>query len=149
MDSITTNEILGEGGPNPSNAAFEAKIRKSYFSWAAGYLVPQGKANVVKWSNQKGTKSEYFSDEAMIRLQMVSQSTHPLENITDVVFHQALVLESTMSRLKVNMGAQIMEECQYFYSWEGSVRDLFLPSLIMDLCNQVGVPQANHDFWKE
>lgn len=45
----------------------------------------------------------------------------------------------------MNVGEQIMDKSKYFYVWDRSARDLFLPSLINDLCKRVDVPKEDHD----
>lgn len=127
IDMFTINDNLCI--LNPSNTTFKVKLRASNLEWVVGILAPKGWATDMKWSSAKGMKSNYFSTEARVWLQLASHRKCPLWNITNVSFHQAIMVSCAPIRIWVS----IMDELRYFYSRAGSTQDLFLSSLVKEL----------------
>lgn len=46
-----------------------------------------------------------------------------------------MVVVYATAGIKMNVGAQFMDECRYFYARERSPKDLFLNFFIVELCN--------------
>lgn len=72
-----------------------------------------------------------------------------LENVIDVIFHQAIVMSCPLAGIEINVGTQIVDERLKFYAWESSVKDLFLTSLIIDLYKRVSVTIEDYYSYKE
>lgn len=101
----------------------------------------QGQSWWVEVVEPMGIKNAYFSPKAKTWLQFMSWRIYHLENIVDMVFHWSMVVECVMARIDMNMASQIIDEWHYYYAGERSLRYLFLPSMIMELCNRVSIPK--------
>lgn len=72
-----------------------------------------------------------------------------MRNVIDATLYQDLVMTCDLSGIEMNVGVQIIDKWKHFYTRERSLKDLFLPSLITELCKRIEVPKEDHDILQE
>lgn len=98
MNATNITDTLGM--PNPFNDLFKAKVQESNLKWATQVLALEGKKRDVNWSDLKGTKSIYFSEETQVWLQFISQMIYHLLNVITVIFHWSMVVACALLGLR-------------------------------------------------
>lgn len=79
--------------------------------------------------------------EARRCLNLASRRIHSSSNVIDVTYPCALVVDYVLSGVKMNVGAQILEEWRYLTA--KPITDLQFPSLITRLCKRVRMHQES------